>query len=197
MSGIDFHAHFFSATYFRALAEKSPLPGSVEARLAAVAKKTGIELPPEDDAAHLARWMAELDKNAIEHVCLFASAPEEIPVVCAAAERSAGRISAFALVDPRAEGAAAKVRALLEARKIRGALVFPALHHFDVGGEAARPLLQALADHRAVLYVHCGMLVVNPPWRLDQETKPWLEWLAQKLAVTGAGKARVDWLVPE
>ena len=43
----------------------------------------------------------------------------------------------------------------------------------------------------------CGMLVVNPPWRLDQETKPWLEWLARKLAVTGEGKARVDWLVPE
>ena len=161
MAGVDFHAHYFSASFFRALAEKSPLPGTVASRLAAVAKTTGIELPPEEDTAHLARWMAELDRHALEHVCLFASAPEEIPAVCAAAERSAGRISAFALVDPRAEGAAAKVRALLEAGKIRGVLVFPALHHFDVGGEVARPLLQALADHRAVLYVHCGLLVVK------------------------------------
>lgn len=161
MGGIDFHSHFFSASYFRALAQKSPHPGTVEARLAEVAKTAGIELPPDDDTAHLARWMAELDRHAVEHLCTFASAPEEIPAVCAAAERSGGRISAFALVDPRAEGAVATVRALLEAGKIRGALVFPALHHFDVGRGEVRPLLQALSDHRAVLFVHCGMLVVK------------------------------------
>lgn len=161
MSGIDFHSHFFSATFFRALAEKSPLPGTVETRLSALAKKTGIDLPPADDAAHLARWIAELDRHEVEHLCTFASAPEEIPVVCEAAARSNGRISAFALVDPRVEGAAAKIRGLLEAGRIRGALVFPALHHFHVGGDAARPLLEALSEHRAVLFVHCGMLVVK------------------------------------
>jgi len=161
MAGIDFHSHFFSASFFRALAEKSPLPGTVETRLAQVAARAGLELPPDDDTAHLARWMAELDRHAVEHLCTFASAPEEIPAVCAAAERSGGRISAFALVDPRAEGAAARVRALLEAGRVRGALVFPALHHFDVGRAEARPLLQALSDHRAVLFVHCGMLVVK------------------------------------
>lgn len=160
MSGIDFHSHFFSASFFRALAEKSPLPGTVETRLEMVARTAGIDLPADDDA-HLARWIADLDRHAVEHLCTFASAPEEIPAVCAAAERSGGRLSAFAVVDPRAEGAAGKIRALLEAGKIRGALVFPALNHFEVGGEEARPLLQALSDHRAVLFVHCGMLVVK------------------------------------
>ena len=43
----------------------------------------------------------------------------------------------------------------------------------------------------------CGMLVVNPPWHFDKEAKPLLQWLAQLLAVDGAGRARVDWLVPE
>jgi 23S rRNA (adenine2030-N6)-methyltransferase len=43
----------------------------------------------------------------------------------------------------------------------------------------------------------CGMLVVNPPWRFDQESKPLIEWLCRKLALSGAGQARVDWLVPE
>lgn len=161
MGGVDFHSHFFSATYFRALAERSPLPGTVESRLAEVARRTGIELPPQDETAHLARWMAELEENDVEHLCTFASVPEEIPVVVSAAERSGGRISAFALVDPRVEGASARIRGLLEAGKIRGALVFPAMHHFQIGGEEARPLLQALADHRAVLFVHCGMLVVK------------------------------------
>lgn len=160
MSGIDFHSHFFSASFFRALAEKSPRPGTVESRLGEVAKLARLDLPGDDDA-HLARWIGELDRHAVEHLCTFASAPEEIQSVCAAAEKSGGRLSAFALVDPRAEGAAGRIRALLEAKKIRGALVFPAMHHFDIGGEEAKPLLQALSDHRAVLFVHCGMLVVK------------------------------------
>jgi 23S rRNA (adenine2030-N6)-methyltransferase len=43
----------------------------------------------------------------------------------------------------------------------------------------------------------CGMLVVNPPWRFDHESKPLIEWLCRKLALSGVGQARVDWLVPE
>ena len=43
----------------------------------------------------------------------------------------------------------------------------------------------------------CGMLVVNPPWRFDEEAKRIVPWLAKKLLVSGKGGARVDWLVPE
>lgn len=43
----------------------------------------------------------------------------------------------------------------------------------------------------------CGMLVVNPPWKLDEEAKPMLQWFANTLVVSGAGRARVEWLVPE
>ena len=161
MGLIDFHSHFFSSAFFRALAERSPLPGDPASRLAAVAKKTGIELPPEDTAAHLARWIRELDRHQVEHLCTFASVPEEIPAVCEAAAQSAGRLSAFALVDPRAPGAAEKVRGLLETRAIAGVLLFPAMHHFHVGGAEARPLLEILSDHEAVLFVHCGLLVVK------------------------------------
>jgi predicted TIM-barrel fold metal-dependent hydrolase len=161
MGVIDFHSHFFSSAFFRALAERSPLPGDPASRLAAVAKKTGIELPSEDTRAHLARWTAELDRHGVEHLCTFASVPEEIPTVCEAAAQSKGRLSAFALVDPLAPGAAERIRGLLEAKKIRGALVFPAMHHFQIGGAEARPLLEALSDHEAVLFVHCGLLVVK------------------------------------
>ena len=40
-------------------------------------------------------------------------------------------------------------------------------------------------------------MIVNPPWKLDREAKPIAEWLAQKLRVSGGGRAVVDWLVPE
>jgi 23S rRNA (adenine2030-N6)-methyltransferase len=43
----------------------------------------------------------------------------------------------------------------------------------------------------------CGMLVVNPPWRFDDEAKAIVQYLAKKLAVGGKGSAKVDWLVPE
>jgi len=43
----------------------------------------------------------------------------------------------------------------------------------------------------------CGMLVVNPPWHFDEEGKAIVEWLAPTLAVSGRGRARIDWLVPE
>jgi 23S rRNA (adenine2030-N6)-methyltransferase len=43
----------------------------------------------------------------------------------------------------------------------------------------------------------CGMLVVNPPWKLDAIAKPLLAWLADALAQSGGGESSVRWLVPE
>lgn len=43
----------------------------------------------------------------------------------------------------------------------------------------------------------CGMLVINPPWKLDAEAGPLLDWLAGALGRAGAGAATVRWLVPE
>jgi len=43
----------------------------------------------------------------------------------------------------------------------------------------------------------CGMLVVNPPWKLEAEARPLLDWLWRALAPDGAGGVKVDWLAPE
>jgi 23S rRNA (adenine2030-N6)-methyltransferase len=43
----------------------------------------------------------------------------------------------------------------------------------------------------------CGMLVVNPPWRFEDEARPLLRWLWNALSRRGAGGASVNWLVPE
>jgi len=160
MGIVDLHSHFFSAAFFRALAERSPLPGDPGDRLAAVARKTGIEIPVSDEDL-LARWMAELDRHGVDHLCTFASGPEEVPVVCAAAAASRGRLSAFGWVDPRSAQTAADVRRLLASGAIRGVLAFPAMHHYLIGGPESKPLLEALSDHEAVIFVHCGLLVVK------------------------------------
>ena len=161
MRVIDVHSHFFSRTYFETLAAQSPMPGTVAQRLDDLARRAGVEIPSQDVGAHLARWVAELDRAQVEHLCTFASVGQELPTVVDAAALSGGRLSAFALVDPRIDGITDRVHELLEQGKLRGALVFPALHHYHVDGPEAAGLLRVLAAHRAVLFVHCGLLVVK------------------------------------
>ena len=152
MGLIDFHTHYFSRTYFQTLAAQSPLPGTADEKLGALARKTGIELPPEDPAAHLARWLAEMHKYGLEHLVSFASLPEELPVVAEAALRSQGRISGCALLNPRAPGCAEKAEAALAGGGHKGVLLFPALHGYAVSdlsvvypvARGSGPLLSAL-----------------------------------------------------
>jgi len=40
----------------------------------------------------------------------------------------------------------------------------------------------------------CGMLVINPPWKLEAEARPLLDWLWRALSPDGGGGVRVDWL---
>lgn len=197
MKLIDFHSHFFSRVFFETLAAQSPIEGSVPEKLANAAKKAGFELPSASVADHTARWIAELDRNDVDHMCTFASVPEEIPTVCEAAALSNGRISAFALVNPRAEGAAARVRGLLAQKKIRGVLLFPAMHHYQVGGIEAQPLLEALNEHAGVCYVHCGLLVVKLR-DLLQLPRPQDLFYANPLSIVPAANAhpRVRFVVP-
>jgi 23S rRNA (adenine2030-N6)-methyltransferase len=42
-----------------------------------------------------------------------------------------------------------------------------------------------------------GMLLVNPPWQLDDYLGRDLPWLQRLLAVDGPGRSRVSWQVPE
>lgn len=42
-----------------------------------------------------------------------------------------------------------------------------------------------------------GMLIVNPPWQLDEQLTTLLPWLWEHLAVEKQSGTRVEWLVPE
>lgn len=161
MGVIDFHMHLFSRVFFETLAAQSPLPGDVASRLADVSKRTGIELPGPDVAAHAHRWLAEADRHGVERLCAFASVPEEIPSLAQAARAGNGRIVPFALVNPIVTGAAARVRALIAEQGFGGVLLFPAMHHYRIGDPACAELLGVLNEARAICYVHCGLLVVK------------------------------------
>jgi 23S rRNA (adenine2030-N6)-methyltransferase len=42
-----------------------------------------------------------------------------------------------------------------------------------------------------------GMIIINPPWRLDEQLNSVLPWLWEKLAVDGQGGWRAEWLAGE
>ena len=42
-----------------------------------------------------------------------------------------------------------------------------------------------------------GMVVINPPWQLEQQMKSILPYLAQTLVPEGTGSWTVEWIVPE
>jgi hypothetical protein len=161
MTIIDFHTHFFSSVFFKTLAVQSPLAGEPEQKLRVISAKTGIEIPSDDLGAHVARWTREMDRHGVERCASFASVPEEVGAVGEAAAMSNGRLVPIALVNPRVEGAASRVRTLLGEKGFKGVLVFPAMHHFHIGSPECRPLLEAVSEHKGVIYVHCGLLIVK------------------------------------
>ncbi|WP_340620165.1 23S rRNA (adenine(2030)-N(6))-methyltransferase RlmJ [Xenorhabdus siamensis] len=42
-----------------------------------------------------------------------------------------------------------------------------------------------------------GMIVINPPWKLEQQMRSVLPWLHQVLVPEGTGHTLVEWIVPE
>lgn len=99
--------------------------------------------------------------------------------------------------------------ALLMAQKRCAAGVF-ALWYPLLGSRQAQQMPQRIARQARVpllgieLWVRppgvgmygSGLLVFNPPWKLDEGLQPGLEWLAQVLG-EGQGGARLQWLVKE
>ncbi len=155
---VDFHSHFFSRPFFEALAEASPLDGSVPEKLTSVLAAAGIEPPSASVAEHLARWTAELDRYGVGHLVTFASLPQEQAAVAEAVRLSAGRLSGLLVLDPTAPEAPERARAALAEDGYRGVVLFPALHGYRIDGPELDAVLDVLGQARAIAVVHCGLL---------------------------------------
>ncbi len=161
MRVIDFHSHFFSRPFFEALLAQAPGEGDSDDRLDALALKTGIAIPPPSIADHTTRWIESLDEAGVEHMATFASLPEEVPAVGEAVRAERGRLSGFALVNPRAGHSADDLRDLLADGAFKGVLLFPAMHHYDIAGHESERLLHVLEESACTVFVHCGLLVIK------------------------------------
>ncbi|GAA4887686.1 23S rRNA (adenine(2030)-N(6))-methyltransferase RlmJ [Ferrimonas pelagia] len=57
--------------------------------------------------------------------------------------------------------------------------------------------MNVLGDSNARGMTGSGMIVINPPWTLEQQMNELLPWLTPKLAQSSQARFCVDWLVPE
>jgi predicted TIM-barrel fold metal-dependent hydrolase len=152
----DAHVHFFSHRFYSSLAAQKKL-----ADAAALGPLLEWEIPGSDAIALAKRWVTELDRCGVSRAALIASIPEDESSVEAAVAAYPDRFFGFFMVDPLRPGAHERVRAVLERKRLRCLCLFPAMHGYSITDPRIVPTLEAAADQRAIVFVHCGTLSVG------------------------------------
>ena len=157
----DAHIHFFSHRFFASLAAQKEIP------LEAAASILGWQLPVAEPEVLAEQWVEELDRYGVERAVLIASVPGDEDSVIAAARRFPGRLHAWAMVNPCAEGAPERAAHALDSGHLHGLCFFPAMHRYSIQDERAVALIELLAARRGVAFVHCGVLTVGVRRKLE------------------------------
>jgi uncharacterized protein len=151
----DAHVHFFSSSFFAALAAQMGDPA------ADVPRKLGWEPPERDPEVLAARWVTELDRNSVARACLISSIPGDEESVAAAVGAYPDRFFGYFLCDPTAPGALERVRAALD-RNLKGVCLFPAMHKYSICDSRVAAIIDAVNERPgALVFVHSGVLSVG------------------------------------
>lgn len=67
----------------------------------------------------------------------------------------------------------------------------------DLGAPALYAELKIAGDGSLLRMKGCGLLIINPPWQIEQEIRAVLPTLVEALRVDAGASASCDWLVPE
>ncbi|MGH7492669.1 MAG: amidohydrolase family protein [bacterium] len=156
----DSHLHFFSHDFFAAMVRQKDAHADVDRVLDELAVRTKIALPDREVEKHVQRWLEELDRHGVQRAVVFASLPEEVTAVAEALSLAPGRFSGFFMIHPLAEGSTARVHKCHELG-FRGAMLFPALHHYHVSDAGLSLFWQAVSECRMHVFVHFGILQVK------------------------------------
>ena len=168
----DAHCHFFSASFFAALARQreaarpSPAPADRSSEHAPasaddVCRDLQWDVPGTADAL-ADRWIAELDRQEVGRAALIASVPGDEESVAAAVRRHPSRFVGFFMLDPGAADAPERCRRALSELGLRTVCLFPAMHQVPIGDDRTLRVVEAAAAHPGTaVFVHCGVLSVG------------------------------------
>ncbi len=152
----DFHCHFFSGGFLRALGRQAGLQeGEDLARIVA----GRLEWDDPGSNRQLAgRWIEELDREGVKRVGLIASLPGEETSVAEAVKAFPERFVGEFMVDPGQPDALDRTRRALAELGLRVVCLFPAMHHFRLDSDEAMGILGVADELKGVAFVHCGVL---------------------------------------
>ncbi len=105
--------------------------------------------------------MDELDRHGVRRIVLFSSVPDDEESVAAASRAWSDRLVGYAMIDPTQGDPGARARRAFGELGLRGVTLFPAMHRFHAWEERVYPIYQAAVAHRAVVFVHFGLLKVG------------------------------------
>ena len=152
----DFHCHFFSSSFLRALGlqagleEAEELPGNVAGRLEWDNPGSNLQLA--------GRWIEELDREGVNRIGLIASLPGEETSVAEAVKAFPERLVGQFMVDPRQADAVSRTRHAFEELGLRVVCLFPAMHHYCLDSDEAMGILEVADELNGAAFVHCGVL---------------------------------------
>jgi len=132
-----------------------------------VPSKLGWEAPGDPEAL-ADRWVQELDRHGVNRAMLMASVPGDEASVASAVKRHPSRLVGAFMFNPSAPPAsgpapsvAVRLKHAFTELGLRTVCLFPAMHHYAVDNERVREVFAAAEEHRAVVFVHCGVLSVG------------------------------------
>jgi hypothetical protein len=119
------------------------------------------EIPDSDPVLLAAQWVAELDRKGVSRAALIASIPEDEASVEAAVSAYPERFFGNFMLDPLRPAALDRVKQAFDRKMLRCLALFPAMHGYSITDPRLIPILETAADHRAVVFVHCGAISVG------------------------------------
>ncbi len=131
----DAHVHFFSHAFFSTLSKQKG--DSMES----VAKILGWEMPGEQPEDLAARWVEELDRNAVARAGLIASIPGDENSVAAAVSRFPDRFYGCFMLNPIAPDALTRTQSAIAGGWLQVISLFPAMHRYSMHDDRLRPIL--------------------------------------------------------
>jgi len=164
----DAHAHFFSHTFFKALAQQKGQPDKVDELIDGL----GWETPASNNAALGAKWAAELDRHGVARSVLMSSIPDDEASASEAAQAHPKRFYGYFMFNPRTPDPLPRATRAFEELGMKGLCLFPAMHRFSVRDEILEPIF-AMAEKRknVVIFVHTGVLTVGVRKKLGLPSK--------------------------